>query len=121
MASFEKFSVPKEIADRQLMLLERVRKDGKIRVGINEVTKAIERSTAKFVLIASDVSPAEIVMHLPVICREKKIPFSFVATRKELGEKAGLEVQTTAIAIVDEGEAKKDLESLARQVAELYK
>jgi large subunit ribosomal protein L7Ae len=76
MAQYVKFNVPKEIADRQLSIIEKVHKTGKIRVGINEVTKAIERQTAKFVFIAGDVQPAEIVMHLPVICKEKKVLFS---------------------------------------------
>jgi len=119
MAQYVKFSVPKEIMDRQLNAIEKVRKGGKIKVGVNEVTKAVERGQAKFVFIAEDVSPAEIVMHLPVVCKEKKIPFSFVSSKKELGEKSGLEVGTSAIAIMEEGDAKADLESLARQVAEL--
>ncbi|MDO8624967.1 MAG: 50S ribosomal protein L7Ae [Candidatus Diapherotrites archaeon] len=119
MAQYVKFNVPKEIAERQSTIIEKVKKTGKVRVGINEVTKAIERTTAKFVFIAGDVSPPEIVMHLPILCKEKKIPFSYVATKKELGEKAGLEVGTSAIAVVDEGDAKSDLDSLAKQVAEL--
>jgi len=119
MAQYVKFSVPKEIMDRQLNAIEKVRKGGKIKVGVNEVTKAVERGQAKFVFIAEDVSPAEIVMHLPVVVQGKKIPFSFVSSKKELGEKSGLEVGTSAIAIMEEGDAKADLESLARQVAEL--
>ncbi len=119
MAQYVKFSVPKEIADRQLTAIEKVKKSGKIRVGVNEVTKAVERGQAKFVFIAEDVTPAEIVMHLPVLCRDKKIPFSFVSAKKDLGEKSGLEVGTSAIAITEEGDAKNDLESLAKQVSEL--
>ena len=119
MAQYVKFSVPKELAERQLNVIEKVKKSGKIKVGVNEVTKAVERQSAKFVFIAEDVIPAEIVMHLPVICKEKKIPFSFVGSKKDLGEKAGLEVGTSAIAIMDEGDAKNDLETLAKQVSEL--
>ena len=42
-------------------LIERARRTGKIEKGTNEVTKAIERATAKFVAYASDVDPKEIV------------------------------------------------------------
>ena len=119
MAQYVKFSVPKELGTKQLALIEKLRKTGKVKVGINEVTKAVERGTAKFVFIASDVQPEEVVMHLPVLCREKNIPFSFVGTKKELGEKAGKEIGTSALAVLNEGDAKKDLEGLARQVAEL--
>ena len=49
------------------------------------MTKAIERGNAKFVVIAEDVNPKEVVMHLPVLCDEKQVPYSYVATKKELG------------------------------------
>ena len=53
-------------------LVERAKKTGKIEKGTNEVTKAIERGTAKFVAYASDVEPKEIVQHIPILCKEKK-------------------------------------------------
>jgi large subunit ribosomal protein L7Ae len=120
MASFG-FEVPKDLNDKQLQLLEKASKNGKVKVGVNETTKMIERGTAKLVIVAKDVQPAEIVMHLPLLCREKNIPCSFIATKKELGEKAGLNVGTSAIAIVDEGEAKKELEEITKKLKELTK
>jgi large subunit ribosomal protein L7Ae len=77
MAEYVKFSVPKEIIEAQTSLLTKLKKTGKIRIGANEATKAVERATAKLVLIAEDVSPPEIVMNLPVLCKEKNIPFSY--------------------------------------------
>lgn len=119
--SLAKFEVPKELLDRQMNLLEKIEKEGKIKVGVNEVTKMVERGTAKFVVIAEDVSPAEIVMHLPMLCDEKKVPYSYAPTKKELGAKAGVEIGTAAIVVIDEGDTKKDLESLAKKLAELKK
>jgi large subunit ribosomal protein L7Ae len=119
MADIVKLQVPKELKDKQLVILEKVKKTGKIRIGINEVTKAVERGTAKLVVIAEDVSPPEIVMHLPVLCKEKNIPFTYVDTRKELGEKTGVTVSAAAIALIDEGEAKKELVDLVKKLKEL--
>ena len=119
MAEIVKLQVPKELKDKQLSILEKVKKSGKIRIGVNEVTKAVERGTAKLVVIAEDVSPPEIVMHLPVLCKEKNIPFTYVDTRKELGEKTGVTVSAAAIALIDEGEAKKDLVDLVKKLKEL--
>ncbi len=121
MAEFVLFSIPKELQKRQAQLIEKIKKDGKIKVGSNEVTKAIERGTAKFVVIAEDVEPAEIVMHLPLLCKENNIPFSYIATKKELGASAGIEVGTAAIAVLDEGDAKKELEELAKKLNGLKK
>ena len=54
-------------------IIEKARKSGKVEKGTNEVTKAVERGTAKLVVFATDVEPKEIVQHLPIICKEKGI------------------------------------------------
>ncbi len=121
MAGLVKFEVPDKLQLQQLELVERVAKKGKVRIGVNEVTKAIERGTAKLVLVAQDVSPVEIVMHLPLICKEKNIPFSYVKTKSELGKKAGIAVGTSTVAVTDEGDAKKELAEITKKLAELGK
>ena len=93
-------------------LIERVRKKGKIEKGTNEVTKAIERGTAKFVAYASDVEPKEIVQHLPVLCKEKKIPCQEVDSKQKLGIAAGLPVSASSIAIIEPGGTEADIEAL---------
>ena len=119
MADLVKFEVPAKLNDKQLALVEKVNKKGKIKIGINEVTKAIERGKAKLVLIAQDVSPQEIVMHLPLLCAEKNVPFSYVPTKKDLGEKAGIEVGTASLVIMDEGDAKKELKEVSDNLKKL--
>jgi len=121
MAEYIKFSVGKELKEKQFELIEKVTKTGKIRIGVNETTKAVERGKAKIIFIAEDVSPQELVMHLPLLCEEKKIPYSFISTKKELGEKAGIAVGTASIALVEEGNAKKELEEVIKKVSELKK
>lgn len=121
MAEFVKFSVPEELRARQAGLLEKIRKSGKVRIGANEATKAAERGVAKLIVIAEDVSPPEIVMHLPLICREKNIPYSYVSTKKGLGQYVGIEVGTAAIAVLDEGEVKKEFAEFTKKLLEAAK
>ncbi len=122
MASpYVKFKVPKEISEQTYEAIEKARETGKIRKGVNETTKAIERSIAKLVVIAEDVVPPEIVAYLPVLCEEKKTAYTFIPTKKELGKAAGLQVGTTAIAIVDEGNAKELVNNIIKKVEELKK
>jgi len=113
------FNVPDGIMNEALSILTKSKDKGKIRIGVNEVTKAVERGVAQLVLIAEDVEPKEIVMHIPLICDEKKVPYCPVKTKKELGEKAGIEVGTTSIAIVDAGPVKKELTELGAKLLEL--
>ena len=93
-------------------IIEKARKSGKIEKGTNEVTKAIERGTAKFVAYASDVEPKEIVQHIPLLCKEKKIHCSQVDSKQKLGVASGISVATSSVAVIDAGDAKKDIESL---------
>ena len=121
MAEYIKFSVPEELRAKQATLLEKFAKTGKTRIGANEATKAAERGVAKLIVIAEDVSPPEIVMHLPLVCREKNIPFTYVSTKKGLGQYMGIDVGTSAVAIIDEGEAKKDFADFVKKLQEIAK
>ncbi|MCX6804137.1 MAG: 50S ribosomal protein L7Ae [Candidatus Diapherotrites archaeon] len=120
MADYIKIQLTDELREQTSEIVEKTAKKGKIKAGINEVTKAIERGTAKLVVIAEDVSPKEVVMHLPVLCGEKQVPFSYIATRKALGEKAGLRTATASIAII-ETEVEADLKDLTKKLHELRK
>ena len=109
-------NVPKEIVEKAYEILEIVKKTGKIKKGTNEVTKSIERGTAKLVLVAQDTNPKEIIMHLPALCEEKEIPIVPVPKREELGEIAGLNIPTASIAIIQEGEAKQAIKELTSKL-----
>jgi large subunit ribosomal protein L7Ae len=78
-------------------------RDSKIRKGMNEVTKSIERSSAKLVVMAEDVSPPEILFHIPLICEEKNIPYAYLSTRKELGNAVRINVSASSISIENLG------------------
>lgn len=99
----------KEQADQVFEVIEIAKTSGKIRCGTNEVTKLIERGEAKLVVAAKDVNPPEIIMHLPLLCKEKEIPYVEIKSREELGAAAGLHVSTASVAVLDEGNAKKQL------------
>ena len=113
--------LPEELVEKVLQILEKARTTGKIRKGTNETTKAVERGKAKLVIIAEDVDPPEIVMHLPVLCEEKNIPYVYVPSKKELGAAAGLQVSAASAAIIDAGEARKELDELIKKIKALNK
>lgn len=121
MPSYVKFQVPKQVVQKAYETLELARDTGKITKGTNETTKAIERTVAKIVLIAEDVTPEEIVAHLPMLCDERKTPFVYVPKKSELGAAAGLDVGTAACAIVKPGKAKKEVKALVTQIRDLRK
>jgi len=118
---YVKFEVPKELADQVYSAVESARDTGKIRKGTNEATKAAERGQAVLVVIAEDVDPAEIVAHLPPLCDEKKIPYIYVPSKRELGAATGIDVPTAAIAIADAGQATHAVKGIIERIKELKK
>ncbi len=117
---YVKFEVPDDLVPKILELVQTARETGgKVRKGVNETTKAVERGEALFVVIAEDVNPPEIVAHLPLLCDDKGVPYAYVPSKDDLGKAAGIEVPASSVAVVDAGQAKSLLEALIEKIKEV--
>lgn len=105
----------KDQIEKTYEAIEVARKTGKIKKGINEVTKIIERGQAKLVAIAHDINPQEILMHIPPLCEERGAYFVIVPSKEELGAAAGLQVSTSSVVIVKEGDAKDIIKKIIKE------
>ncbi|MGC8662349.1 MAG: 50S ribosomal protein L7Ae [Candidatus Micrarchaeia archaeon] len=114
--SYVKFEVSKEVVDKIVEAVRLAKQSGAIKKGSNEVTKSIERGLASFVVIAEDVEPEEVVMHLPTLCEQKKILFAYVPTKEILGKAAGLNVPCTSIAIEKAGQADSVIKEISSRI-----
>ncbi|GFU21981.1 NHP2-like protein 1 homolog [Nephila pilipes] len=56
-----------------------------LKKGANEVTKALNRGLAEVVIMAADAKPLEILLHLPLLCEDKNVPYVFVNSKHALG------------------------------------
>ena len=122
--SYIKFKVPdklrKEIIDALTKIAET--NDSKIRRGMNEVTKSIERVQAKIVIMAEDVSPPEILYHVPLLCEEKNVPYAYLSTKKNLGKAVNINVGSSSIAVEKVGSGNEHiLDNILKQISELKK
>lgn len=98
--------------------IELARSSGRIKKGTNEVTKVVEKGLAKLVIYAKDVDPPEVVMHLPALCKEKKIPIVSVTKKIDLGAVAGMQGKSaSSIAIIQEGEAKNIIKEIIESMS----
>ncbi|MGC8547509.1 MAG: ribosomal L7Ae/L30e/S12e/Gadd45 family protein [Candidatus Micrarchaeia archaeon] len=104
---------PKEIVDKALSAIKLAKQDGSVRKGVNEVTKSLERGLATLVVVANDVSPKEVVMHLPGLCEQHKTPLVYVPAKLDLGKAAGLNVPCSSVAIEKPGSASAVLKEIA--------
>ncbi|MCX8181596.1 MAG: 50S ribosomal protein L7Ae [Candidatus Methanomethyliaceae archaeon] len=114
---FVRFDVPPEVMERAYECVKLAAEGGNIRKGANESTKAVERGMAKLLVIAMDVDPPEIVAHLPLLADDKKIPYVYVDSKSKLGKSAGIDVSTSAVAVVDPGKGKPLMEEVISRVS----
>jgi len=118
---YVRYEVPKELVNQLYEVVELARdsENGKIAKGSNEVTKVVERGQAKFVIMAEDVVPEEVLAHMPVLCDEKLVPYGYVPSKQELGSAAGLTVPTSTVAVVQPGKAKARIDDIVGKLAQV--
>jgi large subunit ribosomal protein L7Ae len=121
MPMYVRFQTSKELQDLAYELIEKARDGGKLGKGANEATKYVERGQAKIVIMAEDVTPEEILAHMPILCEEKNVPYTYVPSKEALGNAAGLGIPTSAIAIVNPGREKDLVENIVKKLETVKK
>jgi H/ACA ribonucleoprotein complex subunit 2 len=89
-----------------------------LRRGVKEVVKALRKSTASgpassdisnaqaIVIIAADISPMDVISHLPVLCEDHNIPYVYIKSRAELGEASATKRPTSVVMITKQRNTK---------------
>ncbi len=113
------FEMPDELITKTYEAVEIARDTGKLRKGTNEVTKVVERGNAKLVVMAEDVTPPEILAHIPLLCEEREVAYAYVPSKQELGGASGLNAPSASVAITDGGKGEQMLEELVKEIAKL--
>jgi hypothetical protein len=68
-------------ADLTIALLDLVQQASnykQIKKGANEATKTLNRGISELIILAADAEPIEILLHLPLLCEDKNVPYVFV-------------------------------------------
>merc|ERR1712070_722788 len=60
-----------------------------------KIVKAVRKGTKGTCIIAGDVSPIDVLSHVPVLCEDNEVPYVFVPSKEELGA-AGLTKRPTS-------------------------
>lgn len=56
--------------------------------GVKEVVKALRKGETGFCIIAGDISPIDVITHLPIMCEDRQIPYFYVPSKHDLGAAA---------------------------------
>lgn len=84
--------------------------------GLQEVTRVIEKKTAKLVVIANNVDPLELVLWIPTLCRSQKIPYAIVKDKARLGDAIGQKTAAVVAFTEVKSEDEDTLKNLTRSV-----
>lgn len=99
---------------------------------MKEVVKSVRKSPAAnpstlsqlppgIVVLAADISPMDVISHLPVLCEDHNIPYVYLPSRAELGA-AGATKRPTSVVMVAPKCGKKDAtEEEIKEWEEAYK
>ncbi|KAM3957993.1 NHP2 ribonucleoprotein [Aphomia sociella] len=79
-----------------------------IRNGLKIVQKQLRLGEKGIVIFAGDISPIEIMCHLPAVCEEKDVPYCYTPSRKDIGSAMGT-MRGCIMVLVKEHEDYKDL------------
>jgi len=61
-----------------------------LKKGANEATKTLNRGISEFIVMAADAEPLAILLHLPLLCEDKNVPYVFVPSKTTLGRACGV-------------------------------
>lgn len=75
-----------------------------VKRGVKEVVKALRKGETGFCIIAGDISPVDVITHLPIMCEDRQIPYFYVPSKHDLGAAASTKRPTSCVLIAN----KKD-------------
>eukprot|EP00041_Stephanoeca_diplocostata_P034056 m.1142371 g.1142371 ORF g.1142371 m.1142371 type:complete len:158 (+) comp24454_c0_seq3:134-607(+) len=85
--------------------------------GVKEVGKALRKGSKGICIIAGDISPIDVISHVPVMCEEASIPYIFVPSKQDLGA-AGQTKRPTSIVLIKSSDASdEEYSDLVKEVS----
>lgn len=70
----------------------------------------------RLVIFAGDVTPVDIMCHMPAVCEEKNIPYIYTPSRLELGHSLGLKRTSLMVLIKEHPDYQTSFDELAAEL-----
>ena len=79
-----------------------------VRNGLKDVQSRIRKGERGIVVFAGDVTPIEVMCHLPAVCEEKGLSYCFTPSRQDIGTAMGVK-RGSLMVLIKEHEDYKEL------------
>ncbi|KDP20049.1 hypothetical protein JCGZ_05818 [Jatropha curcas] len=89
----------KKLSKKTLKLVRKAAEHKCLKRGVKEVVKSIRRGHKGLCVIAGNISPIDVITHVPILCEESDIPYIYVSSKEDLAN-AGATKRPTCCVLV---------------------
>ncbi|KAI9013206.1 RNA binding protein snu13 [Gaertneriomyces sp. JEL0708] len=110
-----------QLSNKILDLVQQASHYKQLKKGANEATKTLNRGISEFIVMTADTEPLEILLHLPLLCEDKNVPYVFVPSKTALGRACGVSRPVVACSVTtNEGsELKAQIQAIKNEIERL--
>ncbi|CAH9124805.1 unnamed protein product [Cuscuta epithymum] len=120
----------KKLSKRTFKLVRRAAENKCLKRGVKEVVKSIRRGHKGFYVIAGNISPIDVITHVPILCEEAEIPYVYVQSKEDLANAGATKRPTCCVLVLtkptkgdmnqeDQEKLKEDYDQVVSEVREL--
>ncbi|ATZ57337.1 hypothetical protein BCIN_14g04850 [Botrytis cinerea B05.10] len=120
-----------KVAKKVLKSVKKAAKNKTLKRGVKEVVKALRKSPQGasntvfpgVVILAADISPMDVISHIPILCEDHNVPYIFVTSRAELGAAGNTKRPTSVVMVTEARSGAKKAEKIEgeEEFKEVYK
>ncbi|OIW19688.1 hypothetical protein TanjilG_18498 [Lupinus angustifolius] len=120
----------KKLSKHTLKLVRKAAQHKCLKRGVKEVVKSIRRGHKGLCVIAGNISPIDVITHVPILCEESEIPYVYVQSKEDLATAGATKRPTCCVLVMtkptkgdlDQGEQEKlksDYDQVAAEITEI--
>uniref|UniRef100_R4FMF8 Putative box h/aca snornp component n=1 Tax=Rhodnius prolixus TaxID=13249 RepID=R4FMF8_RHOPR len=87
--------------------------------GLKLVQSSIRKGATGLVILAGDVTPVDVMIHLPAVCEDKDIPYCYVPSKEDIGTAMGVTRGVIAILIIDHSDIQENFAEVLAEIQAL--
>ncbi|KAI9230279.1 MAG: snRNP subunit [Piptocephalis tieghemiana] len=121
-SSSKAYPLAEEALTNQILdLVQQASHYKQLKKGANEATKTLNRGISEFIVLTADTEPIEILLHLPLLCEDKNVPYVFVPSKTALGRACGVTRPVIAASVTtnDASDLSPQIELLKKEIEKL--
>ncbi|CAL1527050.1 unnamed protein product [Lymnaea stagnalis] len=110
-----------KLTEQILELVQQAANYKQLKKGANEATKTLNRGLSEFIVLTADAEPIEILLHLPLLCEDKNVPYIFVRSKQALGRACGVSRPVIACSVIQKegSQLRNQIQAIQRSIERL--